>query len=530
MRAGRAASPRTASQSRKPRAHLLARAVEPLGDFGAEARGDLEQRAAEVALAVVEAPGRNPRRARARAAPARTRRSGASRVRGARAGFMAGLPRGSRTGRRDCRSGWSCGRDTRSRPAACPRTVASSSTVTPSTSMRASQRRSASSTVGADPLQRRAVHRVEHQLVDAAAEIRPHHALARRGLEDDAGSTGGCPPRTATLATSPVRGSSVHRHRPAAAEKVLALGCQVVAHPIITVGAPTAIAFGAPASTTMSPCRAAGSPPIITVMLPTATTPPTCGFRPSTSGQACVSDAARHAGCPPISTVGQPGPGAERRAVARRDRRGVRQAVPSCLPQLMFTSAPRMVSVALALSSSVPVASIVIVAALMLSCALGLDRHRAAVAVDLDAVALLVLHDECRCRRTTTLRPFSCASSTTPLRAVVEQQVVLLARLAGCACRSCRRRWRAAACPCRSTARRARTGKRRSSRSKPTSTSSPTSGISTRPRSLPAIGIGEPRPVALARLVVPRDSCTFTRQSPSSSLFCVTIATATPLT
>src|SRR5262249_12384648 len=53
----------------------------------------------------------------------------------------------------------------------------------------------------------------------------------------------------------------------------------------------------------------AGSPPISTVLLPSATTPPTCGFTPSTSGQACVSAVARHAGIPPISTVGQPGPG-----------------------------------------------------------------------------------------------------------------------------------------------------------------------------------------------------------------------------
>jgi hypothetical protein len=34
---------------------------------------------------------------------------------------------------------------------------------------------------------------------------------------------------------------------------------------MITVGAPAAIAFGAPASTILSPCRAAGRPPIITV-------------------------------------------------------------------------------------------------------------------------------------------------------------------------------------------------------------------------------------------------------------------------
>ena len=72
---------------------------------------------------------------------------------------------------------------------------------------------------------------------------------------------------------------------------------------------PRAIAFGAPASTTWSPCRAAGRPPMSTVALPTATTPPTWGFGPSESGHVWVSDPARHAGMPPMSTVGEPGPG-----------------------------------------------------------------------------------------------------------------------------------------------------------------------------------------------------------------------------
>jgi hypothetical protein len=55
--------------------------------------------------------------------------------------------------------------------------------------------------------------------------------------------------------------------------------------------------------------RAAGRPPIITVVLPTATTPPPWGFGPSESGHVCVSEPARHAGMPPISTVAHPGPG-----------------------------------------------------------------------------------------------------------------------------------------------------------------------------------------------------------------------------
>ena len=47
----------------------------------------------------------------------------------------------------------------------------------------------------------------------------------------------------------------------------------------------------------------------VLVHAPYATTPPTCGLTPSTSGHACVSDVARHAGWPAISTVGHPGPG-----------------------------------------------------------------------------------------------------------------------------------------------------------------------------------------------------------------------------
>src|SRR6185436_15173114 len=98
---------------------------------------------------------------------------------------------------------------------------------------------------------------------------------------------------------------------PAAAEERLALAALVVElHPIDTVGSPTAMEFGAPASTTRSPWRTAKRPPIVTVTLPTATTPPTCGFGPSDSGHACVSEPARQAGFPPISTVEQPGPGA----------------------------------------------------------------------------------------------------------------------------------------------------------------------------------------------------------------------------
>ena len=63
--------------------------------------------------------------------------------------------------------------------------------------------------------------------------------------------------------------------------------------------------------------RAAGRPPIITVTLPTATTPPTCGFSPSTSGQSMrIRDRPpRRLPADQHGRAARPGP--ERRAVAR---------------------------------------------------------------------------------------------------------------------------------------------------------------------------------------------------------------------
>src|SRR4029077_6649590 len=80
-------------------------------------------------------------------------------------------------------------------------------------------------------------------------------------------------------------------------------------YPIRTVASPCTMALGPPASATRSPCLAAGLPPINTVPLPAGTFPPTCGRAPLTRGQTWKSLSARHAGCPPMSTVGHPGPG-----------------------------------------------------------------------------------------------------------------------------------------------------------------------------------------------------------------------------
>ena len=60
--------------------------------------------------------------------------------------------------------------------------------------------------------------------------------------------------------------------------------------PIITVALPFAITSGGPAQVAMSPMRAAGIPPISTVGQPGGRTgPPTCGTRTVTIGQVCMS-------------------------------------------------------------------------------------------------------------------------------------------------------------------------------------------------------------------------------------------------
>lgn len=74
-----------------------------------------------------------------------------------------------------------------------------------------------------------------------------------------------------------------------------------------TVGHPTTIVFGPPASVIVSPCRAAGAPSIITLVLPAGATPPPCGFGVA-SGQVWTSTSARQAGAPPINTVELPAP------------------------------------------------------------------------------------------------------------------------------------------------------------------------------------------------------------------------------
>lgn len=71
------------------------------------------------------------------------------------------------------------------------------------------------------------------------------------------------------------------------------------------------IAFGPPPlSTIVSPTLTAGMPQMKTDVLPMGTIPPTCGTKPLTRGQTCISDTLQ-AGKPPISTVGAPGPGAK---------------------------------------------------------------------------------------------------------------------------------------------------------------------------------------------------------------------------
>src|SRR5690349_9010484 len=60
--------------------------------------------------------------------------------------------------------------------------------------------------------------------------------------------------------------------------------------PIITVPDPAAIVSGGPAQVSISPTLAAGIPPINTVAQPAGKTgPPTCGTVPFTIGHVCIS-------------------------------------------------------------------------------------------------------------------------------------------------------------------------------------------------------------------------------------------------
>jgi hypothetical protein len=56
-----------------------------------------------------------------------------------------------------------------------------------------------------------------------------------------------------------------------------------------TVKEPIAMASGGPTHTAMSPTRAAGMKPIITVGYPMLIGPPTWGTTPVTNGQVCMS-------------------------------------------------------------------------------------------------------------------------------------------------------------------------------------------------------------------------------------------------
>jgi hypothetical protein len=83
---------------------------------------------------------------------------------------------------------------------------------------------------------------------------------------------------------------------------------QLEIYPIRTLKTPEIILFREVASVISSPILAAGEPLIYTVRLPFKTTPPTWDFG-SDTGQVCESTIARHAGLPPINTLGLPGPG-----------------------------------------------------------------------------------------------------------------------------------------------------------------------------------------------------------------------------
>ena len=61
--------------------------------------------------------------------------------------------------------------------------------------------------------------------------------------------------------------------------------------PIITVPDPAAMVSGGPVQVNISPTRAAGKPPISTVGQPGGSTgPPTCGTVPLIIGHKCMSD------------------------------------------------------------------------------------------------------------------------------------------------------------------------------------------------------------------------------------------------
>ena len=174
-------------------------------------------------------------------------------------------------------------------------------TITSSTSMRGSQRPSEAHLEGDHP-DRRGVGRREHVVVDRAAEVRPHRALARRRAEDQPHALGDL--LVARDEREPPGGVDPHRVGDATADEQLAHR----AHPTFTVGAPITIGAPQPA---MSPTRSAGRPPIITVMLPIGN-----GVGGCTAGggklHVCRSPTTA-AGIPAISTVGDTRPGDRRR-------------------------------------------------------------------------------------------------------------------------------------------------------------------------------------------------------------------------
>ena len=198
-----------------------------------------------------------------------------------------------------------------------PFSACSGSTSTPSSSIRGLVGRERLAHRRLDRGERGRADLLEDEVVDAAAEARPHHALAGRGLEDD-------PDRLADVAL-------VARHRDVAGERI---DRDRIAQPtprksrwservhVSLRSAPSArpsrSRWARRPRRRWSPCRAAGRPPISTVALPLATTPPTCGL----SAVDERADVRVAAGAPGRLAADQhrrgAGAGPERRAVAGR--------------------------------------------------------------------------------------------------------------------------------------------------------------------------------------------------------------------
>jgi hypothetical protein len=100
--------------------------------------------------------------------------------------------------------------------------------------------------------------------VDATAELRSHHSLALRGVEDQPDRFLDVLDARGEFDTLSVVG--LDGELPATTEEVFAH--LDTSYPITTVGQPVTIEFGGPLSTMESPCLAAGMLLIRTLKLP----------------------------------------------------------------------------------------------------------------------------------------------------------------------------------------------------------------------------------------------------------------------